>query len=407
MRKNSALWTKDFTIITVGTVISMFGNALSGFAISVLALDFSKSVFLYTLFMVAYSLPKVVMPILTGPVLDKHSRKKTIYCLDFTSCALYLGLYFYITFIGFSYPLFIVAAFLIGSIDSTYSVAYDSFYPNVIPEGFYRKAYSISSLIYTCSAVMVPVSIYVYEHVGIGVLFLFNSFSFLVAAIMETQIKTQEKHIEKEGISERFWTRFREGVKYLKGEKGLLYITIYSAVALFAINGSLTITMPYFRNGGPGIVSYMIIAGCGFLGRFVGGLYQYNHKYKAENRFAVAVTAYLVMCLADGIYLYFGVMIMAAIAFGVGILRAMSDNLRISSTQDYVPDEVRARFNGAFLMFCTFGSVMGQLSAGALADYFPIRGIVSAFMGLSLLTVIFCFVINRRHVGPIYNRALS
>ena len=29
-----SLWTRDFTIITIGSVISMFGNALAGFAIS-------------------------------------------------------------------------------------------------------------------------------------------------------------------------------------------------------------------------------------------------------------------------------------------------------------------------------------------------------------------------------------
>lgn len=406
MRKNSALWTRDFSIITAGTVVSMFGNALSGFAISVLALDFSKSVFLYTLFMVAYTLPKVIMPALMGPVLDKHSRKKAIYLLDFTSCAIYMGLFFFFKSHGFNYPFFLVAAFLIGSIDSTYSVAYDSFYPSVIPEGYFRKAYSISSLIYTCSAVMVPVSIYIYEHIGIGVLFLFNSISFLAAAIMETQIKATEKHIEEKAPSEKFWLRFREGIKYLKSEKGLMLITIYSAVAMFAINGSLTITMPYFRNEGPGIISYMIIAGCGFLGRFVGGLFQYNHHYKAERRFAVAVMAYLLMSLSDSIYLYFSVMVMAAMAFGVGIMRAVSDNLRISSTQDYVSDAVRARFNGAYLMICTFGSVVGQLSAGALADFYQIRSIVSAFMGINFLTAIICFVFNRRAVSPIYNRAI-
>ncbi|MEG1809855.1 MAG: MFS transporter, partial [Oscillospiraceae bacterium] len=58
------LWTKDFTIITLGTVVSMLGNAISGFAIGLLVLDYSGSVFLYTLFLVAYNLPKIVMPII-------------------------------------------------------------------------------------------------------------------------------------------------------------------------------------------------------------------------------------------------------------------------------------------------------------------------------------------------------
>ena len=33
------LWTRDFTIITLGSVVSMLGNALSGFAMSLMVLD--------------------------------------------------------------------------------------------------------------------------------------------------------------------------------------------------------------------------------------------------------------------------------------------------------------------------------------------------------------------------------
>ena len=45
----NTLWTRDFTIITVGSVISMLGNALSGFAMSLMVLDISKSTLLYAI----------------------------------------------------------------------------------------------------------------------------------------------------------------------------------------------------------------------------------------------------------------------------------------------------------------------------------------------------------------------
>ena len=37
----SPLWTRDFTIITLGSVISMLGNSMSGFALSLLVLDYT------------------------------------------------------------------------------------------------------------------------------------------------------------------------------------------------------------------------------------------------------------------------------------------------------------------------------------------------------------------------------
>ena len=43
------LWTRDFTIITLGSVVSMLGNAMSGFALSLLVLDYTESSQLYAL----------------------------------------------------------------------------------------------------------------------------------------------------------------------------------------------------------------------------------------------------------------------------------------------------------------------------------------------------------------------
>ena len=37
--KTQKLWTYDFTVITLGSVVSMVGSTLSGFAISLLVLD--------------------------------------------------------------------------------------------------------------------------------------------------------------------------------------------------------------------------------------------------------------------------------------------------------------------------------------------------------------------------------
>lgn len=83
------LWTKNFTIITMGTVVSMLGNAVAGFAIGLMVLDYTESTLLYAIFMICYSLPRVILPLLAGPYLDRFSRKKTIYLLDFFSAALY------------------------------------------------------------------------------------------------------------------------------------------------------------------------------------------------------------------------------------------------------------------------------------------------------------------------------
>ncbi len=75
----SPLWTRDFTIITLGSVISMLGNSMSGFALSLLVLDYTGSNLLYAIYIATFTLPQIVMPIFSGAILDRFSRKKTIY----------------------------------------------------------------------------------------------------------------------------------------------------------------------------------------------------------------------------------------------------------------------------------------------------------------------------------------
>ena len=77
----SPLWTRDFTIITLGSVISMLGNSMSGFALSLLVLDYTGSNLLYAIYIATFTLPQIVMPIFSGAILDRFSRKKTIYTL--------------------------------------------------------------------------------------------------------------------------------------------------------------------------------------------------------------------------------------------------------------------------------------------------------------------------------------
>ena len=140
---HKGLWTRDFTIITLGSVISMFGNAMSGFALSLLVLDYTGSTLLYSIYIVLFTLPQIIMPVLFGAWMDRFSRKKTIYTLDFISAGIYALAGFLLSKGWFSFPFLAAGVFIVGSINSVYMVAFQSFYPLLITKGNYQKAYSI------------------------------------------------------------------------------------------------------------------------------------------------------------------------------------------------------------------------------------------------------------------------
>ena len=100
------LWTRDFTIITLGSVVSMVGNSLSGFAMSLMVLDYTSSSLFYAIYIMVFTLPQLIVPVFSGAILDRFSRKKTIYTLDYISSLLYLAVGLLLFNGWFNYPLF-------------------------------------------------------------------------------------------------------------------------------------------------------------------------------------------------------------------------------------------------------------------------------------------------------------
>ena len=408
------LWTRDFTIITLGSVVSMLGNALSGFAMSLMVLDISKSTLLYAIYIAMYTLPQLFMPILSGAVLDRFSRKKTIYSLDFLSAFLYALMAVFLSTGWFSFPLFAAYCFLLGSIQSTYMVAYQSFYPLLISEGNFQKAYSIASVLETLSAVMVPVSAFLYRQIGLSPLLAINALCFLLAAIMETQIRADETYLETQKETREAELRagrqmlrdVREGFAYLRSEKGLLAVAVYFAFSAVCGGISTVIVLPWFKSVYEnGEYLYMLVWGMALVGRALGGMVHYRVNIPPGYRYRAALTVYIVISVLEGVYLFTPIPVMMALCFLIGIGGITSYTIRISATQSYVPDERKGRFNGAFNMISTAGALVGEVLAGVLTLVMPERVVLLSAMLVCALAAVVFIGGNREHVAHIYNRS--
>ncbi|MCR5448878.1 MAG: MFS transporter [Solobacterium sp.] len=411
MSTENTLWTRDFTIITIGSVISMLGNAMSGFAISLMVLDFTESTMLYAIYLAVFTIPQIIVPIISGAILDRFSRKRTIYTLDFLSSILYGAAAFVLHTGWFNFPIFAVLVFLVGSIHSIYMVAYQSFYPLLITEGNFSKAYSIASVLETLAVVMVPVSTFVYKQVGISPLLAVNALCFFLAAVMETQIRTTEKYIDVQKKTEDSQHRVRqmlndihEGFTYLRLDRGLLAIAAYFTFSALTYGISNVLTLPYFRSTfNNGEYVYMVVMGASVAGRAIGGGVHYRMRIPARRKFMITLFVYMATALIEGAYLFLPVPAMFVAMLCSGLLGVTSWTIRISATQAYVPDEKKGRFNGAFNMLNTCGSLIGELTAGWLAYNFASRTIILLSGIIQFAAAVAIMGTNRKSVSKIYN----
>ena len=413
------LWSYDFTVITIGSFVSLVGSTLSNFALSLVVLDYTGSTFLYMLVMAAYQLPMLVCPVFAGPWLDRVSRRKVIYSLDFLSAGIYLLLFLLLHNGWFHYPVLLAVSVLTGSISSVYSVAYESFYPNLISEGNFSRAYAVDSLLYEVASMTAPLAAALYSWLGsAAILFAMDAASFFAAACFEVSIRCRETHMEKAAAAHtarasatQFQRDFQEGAAYIRGEKGLLLIALYFMMSSMA-GSAEQLQLPYFLNHAQRFAAwpvdpatlYALLLNCYVIGRLLSGLVQYRIRIPAEKKFSVSLFAYVSLSALSGTVLFMPVPVMAVSFFVQGIVGVTSFTIRTAATQSYVPDEKRARFNGIFQMLTSVGAVAGSLMVGALGEVLPERLILAAANALVLGAVYLFIYRGGEHIKRVYNR---
>ena len=405
------LWTRDFTIITLGSVVSMVGNSLSGFAMSLMVLDYTSSSLFYAIYIMVFTLPQLIVPVFSGAILDRFSRKKTIYTLDYISSILYLTVGLLLFNGWFNYPLFALFVFILGSIQSIYQVAYQSFYPMLISEGNFSKAYSVASMLESVTVFIVPVSTLVYNVFGIGPLMLANALCFFIAATVETRIKTEEKYVEEQKATEeknkihQMLSDTKKGFEYLWQEKGLFFIALYFLFSSISGGASNVIYLPYIKaNFAHGEYYYLLFGGFMMLGRVITSSWHYRNKLPVNKKFLITFIVYTTLSLINGALLYLPLTIMFILGFIQGCMGVTSYTIRISATQSYVPDEKKGRFNGAFNMLSVLGCLIGEGIAGVLSELMDMRLVVVLVEVVVFASAVLIMGGGRKSVAPIYNR---
>ena len=405
------LWTRDFTIITLGSVVSMVGNSLSGFAMSLMVLDYTSSSLFYAIYIMVFTLPQLIVPVFSGAILDRFSRKKTIYTLDYISSILYLTVGLLLFNGWFNYPLFALFVFILGSIQSIYQVAYQSFYPMLISEGNFSKAYSVASMLESVTVFIVPVSTLVYNVFGIGPLMLANALCFFIAATVETRIKTEEKYVMEQKATEeknkihQMLSDTKKGFEYLWQEKGLFFIALYFLFSSISGGASNVIYLPYMKaNFAHGEYYYLLFGGFMMLGRVITSSWHYRNKLPVKKKFLITFIVYTTLSLINGALLYLPLSIMFILGFIQGCMGVTSYTIRISATQSYVPDEKKGRFNGAFNMLSVLGCLIGEGIAGVLSELMDMRLVVVLVEVVVFASAVLIMGGGRKSVAPIYNR---
>ncbi len=391
--KKRGLWTKNFSLITISTILSAIGGEAMNLPISLLVFEETKSTFMAALIMICGMLPDIILPIFLAPIIDKGTKKKWIVGLDVLMAVVYLIMGIYTLKHKFIFALYAIFTLLIGTISVFYRLAYDSWYPDLIPAGHEQKGYAVSGGIYpTVTIIMAPLSTYLYDRMNLGYIFILVAFIGLASVILESMI-TETKH-EAEGTLtwDMYKQDFLEGFSFLKKEKGIRNIYTYMSITNGASHGIGVVTQAFYQTQ-----AWLTVTMLGFLkssetmGRIIGGFVQYNKEIPVKKRYDFTKLVYSIYDLLDSFLLFMPYPAMLINRFLCGVLGSQSATIRSAAVQSYLPPEMRARVNALFHVIFAIGGILFQLLAGLLGLFIPYR-LVALFLGLVTFLSMILFI---------------
>lgn len=400
------LWTKNFTRITAASALGAIGGIAGGFALSFLVFDETGSTLAAALILAIQLMPHFIIPLFVAPWMDRMPRKPFLVGGDLLNGVLYGLAGIYLMSGRFSYVGYLGFSLLLSSLGAFDELAYNSFYPKLIPEGMEEKGYTVSAMLYpVMKVIMTPLSAVLFEFLGVAWLLLVQALLSFAAAAVENRIQIEEQwRMDGEKFSLRlWWGDICEAAAYLKQEGGLRSIYAYMAVTNGIAGGCSPLLIAFFRSmPGPGATMYSLFSVAEFLGRSLGGTVQYRMKLPAEKKFGFAFGVYQFYEIMDMCLLWIPYPFMLVNRACAGFLGIGSASMCTAAVQHYLPERLRSRVNAFENMCIMAASGFFSLVLGAMGETLDYRLCTTLAAGFSLAICWLTIWRRRRQVRAVY-----
>ena len=140
------LFTKDFTLVVIGQIISLFGNAAVRFALPLYLLNLTGSSALYGTVTACAFIPSILLSPVGGMIADRVNKRNIMVVLDFLTSALILGFLFFMQEINIVL-LITVTLMLLYGIAGTYQPSVQASIPDLTDQENFMVANSVINTI--------------------------------------------------------------------------------------------------------------------------------------------------------------------------------------------------------------------------------------------------------------------
>ena len=394
---NTKKYGKDFTLVVVGQIVSLFGNAILRFSLPLYLLRETGSSTLFGIVTACSFLPMIVLSLLGGVLADRVNKRNIMVCLDFLTAGV-ITVFSWLLGIIPIIPLFITVLMLLYGISGTYQPAVQASIPALVPKEKILSANAIVNQIGALANFIGPIiGGMLYGAFGIVIILKVSVLCFVLSAVMEIFIQIPfQKQPTQDKVLQIAAGDLRDSIRFLRMEKPLfVQICIVIAGLNLFLSPMLTIGIPvivvdklHLTDGLLGLTQGMLA-----VGGILGGLLTVLLDKKLTPQ-----TAYvpLFLCTACSCLMGFGMAIDQSPMIKYVILSVMGPSVTIFTTmfsiqmlavvQAETPQHLIGKVVACIMTFIMCVQPIGQLLYGFLFECLPSQPVI--IIGASMISLV-------------------
>ncbi|WP_009900879.1 MFS transporter [Clostridioides difficile] len=240
MVKSSNTFNKNFNLMILGQIISLFGASILKFALSLYILDITGKAEIFATILAVSSIPIIVFSPIGGAIADIFNRRNLMVIFDFSSSLTVLILAVFLFNNNGSILLVGIIMTILSVISTMYQPTVQSSTPLLVDNEHLMNANGIVAGVASLTNIAGPVlGGVLYGVIGINAIIVISCVSFFLSAIMEIFIQIPFiKQEQNSNIIKTIFTDIKDGIVHIcKENRFILKILflVYSNKLIFKL----------------------------------------------------------------------------------------------------------------------------------------------------------------------------
>lgn len=375
------LFSKDFTLMVVGQVVSLFGNAAIRFALPLYLLNQTGSSALYGTVSGCALLPVILLSPIGGMIADRVNKRNIMVALDFGTAAVILTFLLLMERIALV-PLLTVVLMLLYGISGAYQPSVQASVPALVCPEQLMAANSVINTISSFASLLGPVlGGILYSAYGLKPVLVVCGVCFFLSAGMELWIRIPFTRQEAgKGLWRTARSDFAESLRFIRIGKPAIGRVVVGLCGINLFLSALTVGTPYLitevlelgaqANRLYGFEEGVLAAG-GLVGGVCAGVFADKLAVKTSGNLIVAcaaglfpIGAALLLC-PNGMAVY---LILTVCSFWIIFCATILTVQMMSYVQAETPEHLIGKVIAVIMTVCMCAQPLGNTLYGVLYE---------------------------------------